>query len=173
MLVLKTWLIWAVKGKRKENCDRLFLIWPFHELLLLLFMHTLRIQLLKKIAWSLHLNGKNALLDAHDSSEVESWCCYPHGGLKKCLSSSRSRSVGCSIEDEAMVVVRSESQGFTTLRVLLTYPLNWLKGQGVNEVMVPRAKPTPNRLPAKVLCTPVRSTLLHSIPSVWRPRADG
>ncbi len=40
--------------------------------------------------------------------------CYPHtgnGGHKWCLSSSQSLSVGFSIQDKAMDVARSASQG--------------------------------------------------------------
>ncbi len=65
----------------------------------------------------LTLIGDKAPPAARDSSEVGRALkqrCYPdtaNGGYRWCLSSSLSLSVGFSIQDEAMAVARSASQG--------------------------------------------------------------
>ncbi len=78
----------------------------------------LRIELLLKDAWLLHLIGNKAPSVARDiSSEVARTLnrrCYPHtgnGGHGKCLSGSLTLSVGLSIQREAVNVVRSAPQG--------------------------------------------------------------
>ncbi len=72
-----------------------------------------RAQLLNtRSAWLLNLIGEKVPLAARDSSEVAralNLRCYPHtgnGGHRWCLSSSLSLSVGFSIQDEAMTVIR-------------------------------------------------------------------
>ncbi len=70
-----------------------------------------RVQLLKKIAWLLHIIGDKVPQAARDSTEVE--CSlnrrfYPHAKNDRhslCLCSSQSWSVGLAIQDEAVNVI--------------------------------------------------------------------
>ncbi len=109
-----------------------------------------RAKMLKKSAWLLHPNGDKA---PHTGKGSHSWC----------LTSSLSLSVGFSIQNEAMDVVRSAPQVLTTVRTLLVNKV------GSKELIVFRVQPTSTRYPTNSLYTPTDNTPLHSISSVCHP----